>query len=376
MAIKGSGFIEKVKAELTSAFQMADMGPISFYLGLKVERDREQRTIKLSQPAYIEKILRKFFLDQANPSNIPMRESAQLLPNDSTTQATDSEREKYQGMTGSLMFSMVETRLDIAFATSVASRFAKNPSHLHTEAVKTILKYLKGTKDRGIVYGQGTLTIEGYSDSDWAGDKDSRKSTSGYIFMLNGGPVSWCSKRQPTVALSSTEAEYIALTLAAKEATWLRLLLTELGLLKAEDKHAKINVSERNSSVQTLKDDIRARGEEEFSTSSESQTVNAFPTSSESRAANTLFEPIVIDESTDPISMKGDNQGSISLAHNPVFHARTKHIDIQHHYIRDEVVVGRIDLTYVPTAEMIADGLTKLLTHAKFHEFVKQMRMS
>lgn len=143
-----------------------------------------------------------------------------------------------------------------------------------------------------------------------------------------------------------------------------------------EDQHARINVSERNSSVQALKDDIRAREEEEFSTSSESQTVNAFPTSSESQVTNTLFEPIVIDESTDPISMKGDNQGSISLAHNPVFHTRTKYIDIQHHYIRDEIAAGRIDLTYVPTAEMIADSPTKPLTHAKFHEFVKQMRMS
>lgn len=243
----------------------------------------------------------------------------------------------------------------------------KNPSHIHTEAVKTILKYLKGTKDRGIVYGQGTLTIEGYSDSDWAGDKGSRKSTSGYIFMLNGGPVSWCSKRQATVALSSTEAEYIALTLAAKEATWLRLLLTELGLLKAEDQHAKINVSKGNSSIQALKDDIRAQEE------GRNQKIL---TSSEGQATGNTFEPIVIDESTDPISMKGDNQGSISRAHNPVFHARTKHIDIQHHYIRDEVAAGRIDLSYVPTAEMIADGLTKPLTHARFHEFVKQMKMN
>lgn len=98
--------------------------------------------------------------------------------------------------------------------------------------MKPILRYLKGLQDRGITYGgEKELCIEGYSDSDWAGDKESRKSTSGYIFMLNGGPVSWCSKRQATVALSSTEAECIALTLAAKEATWLRLLLTKLGLL-------------------------------------------------------------------------------------------------------------------------------------------------
>ena len=243
---------------------------------------------------------------------------------------------------------MVETRPDIAFATSVASRYAKNPSHLHIEVVKTILKYLKGSKDRGIVYGEGTLAIEGYSDSDWAGDKESRKSTSSYIFILNGGPVSWCSKRQPTVALLSTEAEYIALTLAAKEATWLRLFLTELGLLEASDQHAEINVKQENTGVQALKEDI----------------------------AHTLTEPNSVKPSSKPINMRGDNQGSIALAYNLVFHARTKHIDIQHHYIRDEVSAGRINLTYVPTSEMIADGLTKPLTHAKFHEFVRQMKMA
>ena len=115
---------------------------------------------------------------------------------------------------------MVETRPDIAYATSVASRFAKNPFHQHTKAVKTILRYLKGSRDRGITYGgEKELRVEGYLDSDWAGDKESQKSTSGFIFMLNRGPVSWCSKKQSTVALSSTKAEYIALTLAAKEAT-------------------------------------------------------------------------------------------------------------------------------------------------------------
>lgn len=117
MASKRSGFIERVKAELVAAFQMVDMGPISFYLGLKVDRDREKGTIKLSQPAYIEKVLRKSFLDQANPTNTPMKESAQLLPNSKKT-ATEPEREKYQGMTGSLMFSdnkrsnVAETPLD------------------------------------------------------------------------------------------------------------------------------------------------------------------------------------------------------------------------------------------------------------------------
>ena len=234
MGAKNSGVIGRVKEELTAAFEMVDMGPISFYLGLKVNRDREKKTIKLSQPAYINKILSKFHLAKSNTSNTPMKESP-LIPSEG--EATPAERERYQGMTGSIIFSMVETRPDIAFATSVVSRFAKNPSYQHIEAVKTILRYLKATRETGITYkGEqgGDLIIKGYSDSDWASDHSTRKSTSGYIFMLNGGPVSWCLKRQ-TVALSSTEAVYVALTLVSKVATWLRPLLTELGLLLPED---------------------------------------------------------------------------------------------------------------------------------------------
>ena len=170
--------------------------------------------------------------------------------------------------------------------------------------------------------------------------------------MLNGGPVSWCSKRQPTVALSSTEAEYIVLTLAAKEATWLRLLLTELGLLQPGQQHALIKVSQNNTCVHAIQQDLddERGGKNELAGSSDGTTI--------------------------VIPLKGDNRGSIVLAHNPVFHSRTKHIDIQHHYIRDEVGAKRIELSYVSTEEMIADGLTKALTHVKFHNFIEQMRMT
>ncbi len=149
MGAKNSGVIDRVKQKLTAAFEMADMGLISFYLGLKVSRDREKKTIKLSQPAYIDKILAKFHLSQANMSNTPMKE---ILLEPSEKEATAAKREHYQGMTGSIMFSIVETRLDIAFATSVVSQFAKNPSHQHSKVVKTILRYLKATKDTGITY--------------------------------------------------------------------------------------------------------------------------------------------------------------------------------------------------------------------------------
>lgn len=278
---------------------MIDIGPISFYLGLKVERNRDNQTIKLSQPAYIDKILIKFHLDKANTINTPMKEISLLQPT-TKGEATTAKKERYQGMTGSIIFSMIETNPDISFAISVASRFAKNPGHQHTEAVKSILQYLKGSREQGITYGgQDKLLVEGYSDSDWAGDKNDRKSTSGFIFILNGGPVSWCSKKQPTVALSSTEAEYIAPTLAAKEVTWLRLLLTALGLLQPDQQHALIKVSEQNSSAHAIQDGL-----------------NDFDTTRGGEK-----EEIVIP-------LKGDNQGSIALAHNPVFYSRTKHIDI------------------------------------------------
>ncbi len=362
MAPKGSNIIARVNSELAAAFSMVDMGPISFYLGLKVERDRAKRTIKLSQPAYIDKVLSRFHLDKAHTATTPMKESA-TLETRTDGQASTAERERYQGMIGSIMFSMVETRPDVAFATSVASRFAKNPGHRHMEAVKTILRYLKGSRERGITYGdldQEDLLLEGYSDSDWAGDRESRRSTSGFIFLLIGGPVSWCSKRQSTVALSSTEAEYIALTLAAKEATWLRPLLTELGLLQPNQQHALIRVSQNNTSVQSINRDLR----DERGGGDEDELVRKI------EQAETSKETEIV------VPLKGDNQGSVALAHNPVFHSRTKHIDIQHHYIRNEVEAGRIELSYVPADQMIADGLTKALTRVKFHGFIDQMRMT
>ena len=166
IGIKESGFIARVKAELAAAFSIVDMGPISFYLGLKVTQDREKKTIKLSQPAFIDKVLKKFHLSGANTANSPMKKSA-LLTRRTKGESSPFEKERYQGMTGSLMFSMVKTRPDIAYATSVASRFAKNPSHQHTETVKTILRYLKGFRDRGITYGgEKELCVEGYLDSD------------------------------------------------------------------------------------------------------------------------------------------------------------------------------------------------------------------
>lgn len=149
-----------------AVFKMADMGSISFYLDLKVSQDCEKKTTKLLQSVYIDKILAKFHVSQANTLNTPMKET---LLEPSKKEATAAKQKCYQGMTGLIMFSMVETRPNIAFAISVVSQFAKNSSYQHSKAMKTILQYLKATRDIGITYGeeQGEdLIIKRYSNSD------------------------------------------------------------------------------------------------------------------------------------------------------------------------------------------------------------------
>lgn len=145
MAPKGSGMIKRVKTKLASMFLMANIEPISFYLRLKMEWNWEKKIIKLSQPAYINKIFAKFYLDKAHLVNILMKENAFLLQK-TNREASTFEKKQYQGMTGFFIFSIVETRPNIAFTTSIASRFVKNISHLYIEAIKTILRYIKGSK--------------------------------------------------------------------------------------------------------------------------------------------------------------------------------------------------------------------------------------
>lgn len=151
MGVKDSSIITQVKRELTIVFEMADMGPISFYLGLKVSRDQEKKTFKLSQPTYIDKILTKFHLDQVKTANTLMKETC-LLPNKGK-EVIAAEKKCYQGMTSSIIFSMVKIRPNIAYATSMISHFAKNLSYLYSKAVKTIFYYLKATRDVEIMYG-------------------------------------------------------------------------------------------------------------------------------------------------------------------------------------------------------------------------------
>lgn len=197
MALKRSRFIKCIKTKLIVAFLIVDIGSISFYFGLKVERNKEKQTIKLSQLVYINKVLNKFYLNKANSANIPMKKITLLQPRIKKDNVVTIAGTKInQGIIRFIKFSMIETKSDIFFAISVASRFTKNSGHQYTKAVKTIFHYLKSLKDWRITYGgQNKHLVKKYLDSDWVKNKDSQKSISGFVFMLNERSISWCSKK-------------------------------------------------------------------------------------------------------------------------------------------------------------------------------------
>uniref|UniRef100_A0A251T6N3 Putative zinc finger, CCHC-type n=1 Tax=Helianthus annuus TaxID=4232 RepID=A0A251T6N3_HELAN len=215
--------ISEFKDEMKKEFEMTDMGKLHYFLGMEVSY--EDGNIILSQKKYMRNLLEKYRMNQCNTVSTPMEYGIKLSKDDPEEFKDES---MYRSLVGSLMY-LTNTRPDIMFAVSKVSRFMESPKRSHWEAAKRILKYVKGTLDQGITYSKGgKQKLVGFSDSDYAGNVDDSKSTSGYIFHLGSGPISWQSKKQKVVALSSTEAEYMALTLAGCQAIWLKGILDEL----------------------------------------------------------------------------------------------------------------------------------------------------
>lgn len=223
--------------------------------------------------------------------------------------ATDQEHEltqnqPYPKLVGSILYAATVTWPDLAHAASVLSRFISKWNESHWLAAKHCLKYIRGTSDLSLTFDahSSKRVALGYVDADWGGDLDTRRSTTGYVFKVYGGLVGWKSKRQPTVALSTTEAEYMASADAAKQAIWLRLLLEDIGLGLGDQ----------------------------------------------------------------PLQLLNDNAGTIALSKNPVNHEKSKHIDMRHHFIQEKVEDKAISLAHVPSVENIADLLTKSLPAEAF----------
>ncbi len=221
--------VTHVKAELGSIFTVRDLGEAKFFLGMEITR-LEDGSIKLSQARAIRDLVSKFGMSDAHVKSTPMSTSTRLTKGGS--KEVDKSTVPYMELVGSLLYLASCTRPDISQAVGALSRYMAHPTEHHWSTAKGVLRYLAGTPELGIVFNaSGAASLHGYCDADYAGDIDTRRSTTGYMFLLAGGAISWSSKLQPTVAVSTAEAEYMAAAHAVKEALWLRKVLCafELG---------------------------------------------------------------------------------------------------------------------------------------------------
>nr|KYP64463.1 Retrovirus-related Pol polyprotein from transposon TNT 1-94 [Cajanus cajan] len=214
---------------------MKDLGAAKKILGMEIWRDRNAGLLYVSQKKYIEKLLQSFQMENSKPVSTPLATHFKLDVR--TLPSTDEEKEymntfPYSSVVGSLMYAMVCTRPDLAHAVSVVSRFMSNPGKAHWEAVKWIMRYLKGTSNIRLVYGSNDIGcgLIGYADSDYGGDLVRRRSWTCSIFTLYGCAISWKATLQPTIALSTTKVKYMSLTEGIKEGIWLQGLIDSLGL--------------------------------------------------------------------------------------------------------------------------------------------------
>ena len=304
------------KEAIAQKYKVKDLGEVKKIIGIRVIRDRANRTIHLDQEAYLEKVLQdaQMLQETSRPTRIPMNGDSCIRPAGPEDDRVD--RALYQKNVGSVMYAAINTRPDISFAVGKLSQYVTDPAKHHEQAMKYLLRYLRSTIKRRLTYrASGSNQVTGYTDASYAADRQDRKSTMGTIFLLGGGPISWSSRKQKSVSTSTTEAEYMAPSSGAKQAQWLSHLLRDIGF------------------------------------------------------------PDYVRSSPWTMELRGDNTGSIALVKNPCLHDRSKHIDVAYHFARDLQRRGRLQVTCVPTEDMIADGLTKPLPTPGFEAFVKGMGM-
>lgn len=239
---------EEVAKILSKEFEISAIDEANFFLGIKIERNRNERSLYISQAAYIEKILKRFNLSDTS-SKYPMRVDLDLR-RASEEEMKTSEKFPYRELIGSLMYLAVVSRPDIMFAVSRLARYFTCYSHEHWKAAQTVANYVCSTKNCYLCYKGQVENLEGYTDADWAGDKDERKSTSGLVYTVGGTAFMWSSKRQSIVASSSQEAEYIAQSKCIRNALWVRKLLNDFG-----ENVSSINIhADNNGAIALAKD--------------------------------------------------------------------------------------------------------------------------
>ena len=203
--------IQRIKDQLYERFKITNLGECHYYLGMTVTRDRANRILRLGQAGYIQKFITEYGMWECKGTPTPMGTKKYSVAKEDF-QATKASRTAYQSAVGSLIYAMLGTRPDIAYAVSVVSRYSSNLNESHWKAVKRIFRYLRQTVNYQLVYRGDLRPLARYTDTNWASDSDTRRSTSGYVFNIGSAAISWLSKRQPTVALSTYKAEYIGQT--------------------------------------------------------------------------------------------------------------------------------------------------------------------
>ena len=304
--------IEQTISDVQQIWEVTVLGEPAKIVGIEITQTED--SIKIAQKMYIKSILEREGLSEINSVTTPLDLNIKLEPNPDGSEGNRSN--SFARLLGELQFLANCTRPDIAFAVNRLASYTANPSLQHFTAVKRILRYLAGTQDHGITYSKSDANngsdniFDGFADAAYA-NHDDLKSTSGYVFLASGGAITWKSKKQTTIALSSTEAEYVALSEAAREACWLKNLYEELGY------------------AQHL-----------------------------------------------PITIKGDNDGSIAMARNQQFHSRSKHIAIRWHWVRDLVEQNLIKIETCRDPQQTADVLTKALPRPKHHQHIMEMGLA
>jgi Reverse transcriptase (RNA-dependent DNA polymerase) len=306
LASKSKEAILHVKTELKKRFKIHDQGPTTQILGIKLERDRTNRTISLSQPAYIQNLLEDYRMDKADPAFTPMPDGMRLSSKMSPVTTSEVERMKqipYREAVGRLLYLSIATRPDIAYAVGVLCRFNSNPGEPHWNAVQHLLRYLKHTINLKLVYSPTSSPdlFETHSDADLSGNPDNSRSTAGHVISVGNGAVLWGSRLQKHVSLSSTESEYTTAAATGCEMMWMRYFLEEIG----------------------------------YDTSSAS--------------------PLFLDSAS-----------ALQVVKNPEHQSTMKHVHRSHHWIRDHVEEGDIRVQHVRSNENTADIFTKPLGRTKF----------
>lgn len=290
--------ISSILSRFQQEFAIKDLGQLSYFLG--IEAIRTSSGLFLSQHRYAQDLLIRVNMDGVKPITTPLSTSGDVS-SDRSTLLTDAT--EYHSIVGALQY-LTFTRPDLAFAVNKVCQFMHAPTEFHWGLVKRILRYLKHTSMFGILLKPSPslqLSFSAYTDSDWAGSLDDRRSTSGYCVYLGGNIISWSARKQKTVSRSSTEAEYRGLAIATAEIMWIQSLISELRI-------------------------------------------------------STRSPPI----------LWCDNLGATYLTVNPIFHARTKHIEIDYHFVRDQVASKLLDVRFISSKDQIADIFTKPLSSDRF----------